>query len=187
MEKLNLTYSVAPSEWLEGYDLYYKAYRKKFTYIKAAIFLIPLLLFAQQIFIDPYYTLGWICIIVCIGAIACILATPKLERKNSERALEALRDDKYHLTLTDKKLTVSTIIPESDEQYLEYDKDGNQRQLPEIPPTVVELDEKGLKLIETGDIFVVMSKSINLVVPKAAMSENETNILRGAFPTVNKI
>ena len=181
MEKLKLTYGVPVGEWLEGYDLYYNAYRKKTTILKAVIFLIPLLLFIQQVWMDPYYTLGWICIIVCIGAIACIFATPKMERKNSERALEAIRGDKYELTLTDEKLTVRTIIPESDEQYLEYDKDGNIRPLPEIEPTVIELDEKGLKLVETSDIFAIMSKRINLVVPKAAMNDEQAEILKAAF------
>ena len=181
MEKLNLNYAVKAEEWLEGYDLYYKLYRKRTTYFKAALFLIPLLLFIEQVIRDPYYTMGWICIIVCIGAIACIFATPKLERRNSERALTAISDDRYVLTLTDTDLTVRTIIPESDEQYLDVDKDGNTIPQPEIPPTVVKLGEKGLKLAETENTYTILSREMNLVVPKSVMSAEETEILKSAF------
>lgn len=181
MEKLRLNYAVSASEWLEGYDLYYKLYRKKFTYIKAALFLIPLLLFLQQVWIDPYYTMGWICIIVCVGAIACIMATPKLERRNSEHALEALKDDRYELTLTDTQLSVRTIISETDEQYLDYDKDGNPIPQPEIKPTVIDLAEKGLKLVETESTYAIVSKAINLVVPKSAVNADEAEVLKSAI------
>lgn len=181
MEKLKLNYAVSESDWLEGYDLYYRRYRRKFTYIKAALFMIPLLLFIQQIWLDPYYTMGWICIIVCIGAIACIFATPKLERKNSERALTALREDRYELTLTDTDVTVRTILPESDEKYLDYDKEGNPVPQPEIKPTVVKLGEKGLMLEEMSNAYAIISKEINLVVPKSAMTAEETEILKSAF------
>ena len=181
MEKLKLNYAVKAEEWLEGYDLYYKLYRKKVTYFKAVLFLIPLLLFADQVWRDPYYTLGWICIIVCIGAIACIFATPKLERRNSEHALSAIRDDRYELTLTDTDITISTIIPESDAEYLDYDKEGNPIPQPEIKPTVIKLGEKGLRLEETANTYTILSKEINLVVPKSAMSAEEAEILKSAF------
>ena len=178
MEKLKLVYSVKPEEWLEGYDIYQKLYRRKFTYIKAAIFLIPLLLFLEQLMHDPYYVMAYVCIAVCIGAIACIFATPKMERKNTERALEAIKDDKYELILTEDKLTVSTIIPETDGEYLEKDENGEPIPLPEIKPTVVELADKDLKVVETERIIGVFSKELSLAIPKSELNERDLAILR---------
>ena len=178
MEKLKLVYSVKAEEWLEGYDIYYKTFRRKFTYIKAAIFLIPLLLFAQQIILEPTYTMGWVCIVICIAAIACIFAMPGVERKNTERALGAIKDDKYELILTDDKLTVSTILPDNEADYLENDADGNVIPAPEIKPTVVDLKEKGLQLVETEKIIGVFTKSLSLAIPKSELNVHDKTVLR---------
>lgn len=186
MEKLKLTYQIKAEELMEGYDLYYKAFRQKFTYIKAAIFLIPLLLFLQQVWMDPYYTLGWVCIIICIGAIYCILAMPKLERRNTERALSAIKDDSYQLVLTDENLSVSTIIPEEDEKYLDVNSDGTLRPLPEIRPTVVGFKEKSYRCVETEKIFSVMTKEVSLVIPKNNLSVYEKETLRDSLKPSEK-
>lgn len=186
MEKLKLVYSIKSEEWMEGYDLYKKMFTRKFTYIKAAIFLIPLLLFVQQVWIDPTYTMGWICIVVCIGAIAAIFANPRLERKNTEHALEAVKDDKYEFTLYDDKFTVSTILPENESEYLDRDENGNAVPLPEIKPTEVSLKEKGLKIIETEKIFGFYTKAVSLTVPKSALNDRDTAILRETAEKVNR-
>lgn len=186
MEKLKLVYSIKSEEWMEGYDLYKKMFTRKFTYIKAAIFLIPLLLFVQQVWIDPTYTMGWICIVVCIGAIAAIFANPRLERKNTEHALEAVKDDKYEFTLYDDKFTVSTILPENESEYLDRDENGNAVPLPEIKPTEVSLKEKGLKIIETEKIFGFYTKAVSLTVPKSALNDRDTAILREMAEKVNR-
>lgn len=186
MEKLKLVYSIKSEEWMEGYDLYKKMFTRKFTYIKAAIFLIPLLLFVQQVWIDPTYTMGWICIVVCIGAIAAIFANPRLERKNIEHALEAVKDDKYEFTLYDDKFTVSTILPENESEYLDRDENGNAVPLPEIKPTEVSLKEKGLKIIETEKIFGFYTKAVSLTVPKSALNDRDTAILRETAEKVNR-
>lgn len=186
MEKLKLVYSIKSEEWMEGYDLYKKMFTRKYTYIKAAIFLIPLLLFVQQVWIDPTYTMGWICIVVCIGAIAAIFANPRLERKNTEHALEAVKDDKYEFTLYDDKFTVSTILPENESEYLDRDENGNAVPLPEIKPTEVSLKEKGLKIIETDKIFGFYTKAVSLTVPKSALNDRDTAILRETAEKVNR-
>ena len=178
MEKLKLVYSVKLEEWLEGYDIYQKLYRRKFTYIKAAIFLIPLLLFIESLFHQPDYVMGWICIAVCLGAIVCIFATPRLERKNTERALGAIKDDRYELILTEDKITVTTIIPESESEYLDKDSDGNAIPAPEIKPTVIDLKDNALKVIETDHVIGFFRKDLSLSVPKSELNEHDLTVIR---------
>ena len=180
MEKIKLIYSLTADERMESYDLYRRLYKRKFTIIKAALFLIPLILFIQQIWIDPYYTLGYLCAAVCVGAIACILMTPKMERNSVERTAKVLKDDKYEMSVSEdgKIMTVSTVLPESDEKFLDVDKDGNNIPEPKIPPTKVDLSEKGVKCVETEKVFSVMSKEICLAIPKGGLSVYEIETLR---------
>lgn len=181
MEKIKLLYPIKPEEWLEGYDLYQKMYRRKFTYIKACAFLIPLILFLQQIWIDPYFTVGYICIAVCVGAIVCIFLTPGIERKTTERALEAIKDDNYVLTLFDDRIEISTVLPESDEKFLEPDESGAKKPLPEIAPTVILLSEKNLRAVETEKIIGVFTSKTSAVIPKSALNDRDVSVLKTAL------
>lgn len=167
MEKLKLVYSVKPEEWLEGYDLYYKLYRRKGTYLKAALFVAALVLFAQQVWLDPFFTMGWICAAVCVGAIVCIVfLNPKMERKTTERALEMINGDKYELLLTEDKLTVSTVVPEGEEAPAD------------VRPTVIDIRDKSVKIIETEKIIGLFSKEMSAVVPKSELNDYDIQTLK---------
>ena len=181
MEKLKLTYSIKKEEWLEGYDLSYSLFRKKFTYIKAAVFLIPLLLFIEQLFRDPHFKMGYVCVAVCIGAIVCIFATPKMERRTAERALDSLSGDIYCLTLYEDRLKIETIIPEGEEKYLDRDENGEPIPLPKIEPTVIPLSDKSLRATETDSIIGVFTKAISCVIPKSGLNDNDLDVLKTAL------
>ena len=178
MEKLKLVYGIKQEEWLECYDLFYSLYRKKWTYIKAGIFVIPLALFIFDVIAQPSFTMGWVCIVVCLGAIAAILATPKLDRRNTEHALEALKDDRYQFTLFDDRIEIGTVLPENEENYLDRDADGNPIPEPEIRPVVIKLSEKSFQVIETENIFALITKEMSYAVPKAGLSVYELETLR---------
>ena len=178
MEPLKLSYKISKEEFLEGYDIFYQKKKKKSTIIKAVMFLVVLVLFIQQVIIDPYYTMGWICIIICVGAIACIFATPKMERNSYERAVKALIDDTYELTLTKEKLTVSTVLADSDNKYLEVDKDGNTISHPKIVPTEIDLLDKHFRAYETENVFSVMNKDISLTIPKSKLTKYDIEAIR---------
>lgn len=178
MEKLKLIYSVEKEEWLEGYDLSYNLYRKKFTYIKAAIFLIPLLLFIEQLFHDPKFIMGYVCIAVCIGAIACIFATPKMERAAAERALDGIAGDTYQMTLTEENITFETVKANIGEELLEQDADGKTVELPKTEPVTVSLSDKSFRAIETEKIVGVFTKGISYVLPKSQMNDYDLDTLR---------
>ena len=157
-------YAFSQEEWLEGFNLYHKLYRRKFTYIKAAIFAIPLLLFIQSVFVDPYYTMGYICIAVCAAAAVCILMTPKLERRSYEHAIEYLVGDSYELKAEGSRLSLST-LPAPDAETPSQ-------------PTVIDISDKSYKGIETENIFGAFTKYASIVVPKRSLSADEQEALR---------
>ncbi len=178
--KLNIEYKLSKENWLKGYDLYYSLFKKRSTYVKAAIFVVPLLLFVQQVFIDPSYTLGWVCIVVCAAMIAATLITPKLERKNTANALDAISDDVYTLELYDDKFVVTTKVVEKIEN-LELDENGEPKPLPEIPASVCELDEKSLKCYETADVLGLFSHKGSFFIPKSELDDESLNILKDSL------
>lgn len=177
---MRLTYNIEKEEWLEGYDLQWRMFRRKFTYIKAAIFVVPALLFVQQLWIDPNYTMGWFCLAICIAVITTIFATPKLERKTYERALEAIKNDAYVLEIEGDKLSVTTILPENDPD-LEKDENGEVIPLPEIKPSVIDLKERNVKTVEGEKIIGVFSNEFSAVIPKRPLSMYEIGDLKSAL------
>ncbi len=166
MEKLKLLYTADKKDFLEGYDLYHKLYRQKAVYIKAAIFLIPLLLFIQQICMDPYFYMGYLCIIVCTAAIVCIILTPNMERRTTERALENISGRKYQFTLYEDRLTVERVYPEGEEPAAK------------IMSTEISLGEKSLKLIETETVVGIFTKAESVVLPKREMNDYDLETIR---------
>ncbi|MBQ8623276.1 MAG: hypothetical protein IJ424_02725 [Oscillospiraceae bacterium] len=174
--KLNLEYKITKEDWLSGYDLYFNLFTKKTTYIKAAIFVVPLILFIEQVIRDPKFTVGWVCIAACVMMIVSAFISNKLERKNIANALDAIKDDIYILNLFDDRLTVKTIVNESPEN-LEYDENGELKPLPEIPESVCEFSEKTLKVYETEKIIGLFSRRGSFFIPKAGLDENELNVV----------
>ncbi len=170
MEDRIYRYAFSSKEWLEGFDLCYKLYKRKFTYIKAAIFAVPLLLFIQSVYVDPYYTMGYICIAICAAAALCILMTPKLERRSYEHAVEYLEGDSYELKVEGSRLTLTTMpVPED--------------EAPPKQPTVVDISDRSYKGIETEDIFGAFTKYASIVVPKGSLSADEQESLRQVLIT----
>ena len=159
MEKLKLSCRISPDEWLEGYDLYYKKFRQKFTYIRAALFIIPMLLFLQQVWLQPSFIMGWVCIAVCVAAVVCIFLNPKNERNAAAHALEGLVDKSFEVALSDDRITVSEVVPEGGEQK---------------PPAAVVV----FSAEETERVFAVMSKSGFIAVPKGGLSKYDLEALR---------
>lgn len=166
--KLRTEYKISKEEWLKGYDIYASMFKKKSAYLRAAIFVVPLALFIEQIIRDSSYTMGWICIVICVAMITAALLTPIIERKQTAQALDAIADDTYVLELYDDRFTVSTKICE-DEKNLEYDENGEVRPLPEIPASVCELSEKSLRGCETADIIALFSNKGSFFIPKSAL------------------
>ncbi len=174
--KLKLEYKIDKEDWLLGFDLYYKLFKRNTAYIRAIIFAIPLVLFIEQVIKDPTFTVGWVCIGVCCAMIAIALLGKKTERKNMATAVEAIQNDRYILSLFDDRLTVKTEICE-DPANLEYDENGEVKPLPEIPESVCEFDDKILKVYETERLVALFSRRASFFVPKKEIEPNDLEVL----------
>lgn len=180
--KLNLQYKISKSIWMNGYDLYFSVFKKRSMIIKAAIFAATSLLFIDQIIKDPSNSTGWLCFIVCIAMVAMILANSRIERRNMFKALDGIEGDTYIFELFDDCFTVKTIVAENEEN-LEYDEDGNLIPLPEIEPSVCYFNDRGLRCVETSELYGVFSYRGSFFVPKAELDSEQNEVLREALKT----
>ncbi len=178
--KLNLSYKISKDVWMKGYDLYFNTFKKRSMILKASIFTVTSLLFIDQIVRDPANSTGWLCFIVCIAMVAMILMNSRIERKNMFKALDGIDGDTYIFDLFDDSFTVKTIVSESEEN-LEYDEEGNVVPLPEIQPSVCRFDDKGIRCIETSELFAIFSYRGCFFVPKAELNEEEYQALKQAL------
>lgn len=181
---LKVKYGIDKNEWLEGWEIYYKTYKQKSVYIRAAVFLIPLALFVEQVVRDPSYGVGWVCVGICIACIAALFFSKHTEKKNYINALEALKDDEYILTVDGSTLTLETVLPESDKEFLEPDEEGNLKEYPAIEPTVCDLSDNSLKCFETENIIGLFSEKLGCVIPKAKINEDELNELKTSLKSI---
>ncbi|MCD7771051.1 MAG: hypothetical protein LUH23_03050 [Oscillospiraceae bacterium] len=173
-----IEYGFNQESWLEGYDMYYKLYKRKRTILFVVLFLVLGLLFVQQVVMDPTYGVGWMCLAICLAVAVVYALSPWYERKNVQKALPAIENDRYILKIYPEKITVRTILPEDDSQYLEPDESGNLKPYPEIPETVIDLSDKTLKTAETDKMFAVYTKYTQCIIPKGDLSEEELERLR---------
>ncbi len=176
-----IEYGFEQESWLEGYDMYYKLYRKRRTIIFAVIFLVLALLFVQQVAVDPTYGVGWMCLVICVAIAVVYLISPVIEKKNVKNALPAIENDRYVVRIYPEKVTVKTILPEDDEKYLEPDETGELKPYPEIPETVIDLSDKTLKTAETDKMFAIYTKYTQCIITKKDLSEDEIEKLREKF------
>ncbi len=180
--KLNLQYKISKDDWMRGYDLYFKIFKKRSMIIKAAIFAATSLLFVDQIVKDPSNTTGWLCFIVCVAMVAMILMNSRIERKNMQKALEGITDDTYVFDLFDDCFTVKTIVSEKEEN-LEYDEDGNIIPLPEIKPSVCYFNDRGLRCVEISELYAVFSYRGCFFIPKTGLDTAENDALKQSLMT----
>lgn len=185
-EKYNFEFSHNSEYWLDGYSEYVKLFRRKKTIILTSAFGVLSLLFLQQVIMDSSYGMGWVCFAISVSMMLITLLSPVMEKKNIDRnALDVIKDDRYIFRIYDDKYSVETILPESDKEYLETDKEGNEISYPDIPPTVTPLSEKSLKVIEKEGYFGFFSKISYCVIPKADLSGEDIKALKELADKIN--
>ena len=82
--------------------------------------------------------------------------------------------------LFDDSFTVKTIVSEKEEN-LEYDEEGNIVPLPDIEPSVCYFNDRGLRCIETSDIYAVFSYRGCFFIPKAELSDAQNGELKNSL------
>ena len=162
---MKLSYNLTKEEYLKGWDLYYKRYKKINEYIKAIVFALISILFIQQIYLDPTYGIGWAGTIVCwLYVVYIFIFTKPVAKKRYELALDELVKDELVISGENSEgLEITTVIAEevstADESNVE---NSEQRSISHLYP----YDSKDSALIEKEDILWITAKEASQVIPK---------------------
>lgn len=205
---LELNYNITIDEEDRAFRLFQKLYVFKKNVINTILFGVVAVIFLFQIIADKTSYLSWGLMTVCVAMIAMTWITPIRVRKMLLVALEALKDDRYIFRLFKKEFEIETIIPKEDEalakELVEEDKesgefDENRSDYKEnedeeiddydgrIKPekSVYKYPSEDMRIVEADDMFLIfISKQTFHVIPKRAVSQTDSDILRRHF--INK-
>lgn len=177
MEKLSFEFSFDKEIWLKGYEIYNRLFRRHKKILYTAVFGVLALLFLQQIIMNPSYGVGWVCMAISLGVITAVWLNPLFERKKLNPALDALKDDKYLLSFYVDKYTVKTILPESDNEFLDVNENGEKVPLEPIPQTTVSFSDKDFKAVVTDDLIGMFTPGTQCIIPKKCLDEEKIKLI----------
>ncbi len=164
---MKLSYNLTKEEYLKGWDLYYKKYKKLNDYIKAAVFALLSVFFIQQVYLDPTYGIGWAGIAVCWLYVVYILVfTKRMVRKRYELAVSELIKDSY--TVSDENpdgVEITVTLPMAEELSTEADENVESLKPKEIV-NLYPYGSKDVTLIDSEDILWLTNKAASQVIPK---------------------
>lgn len=178
---IKINYKINKEQWLEGWDIYYSLYRQKWAYVRAGIFLIPLILFVDQVIKEPSYGIGWMSIAICLACMVSPILLKKKERRQYSDALDGINDGSFEVTVDGTTLTLETIVSETESEYLDKDEDGNPIPLEPVPKSVCDLSDKDVKCVDTANIIGIYSKKGSYIITKEGLSEEELGAVSAAL------
>lgn len=168
-------YDVRGSEERDAFIAFQKRYVYKQNIIKTVAFALVAVLFMIRLIFDPTNVLYWVCLAVCLAAIAVFWYNPVRIRRTIMDSIKPLADDRYVLKLYEDKLTIETILPEDDR----LDDEGNEIK---IKPTEISFRDIGLKVLEKHAMFVLFLRKESIyVLPKRCMEEYQVNIIKSTL------
>ena len=137
-----------------------KYFQKKALYRKNTIFTVILAiiaaLYAQSIFQDPSYTMGYLMIVLAVGVIWILWFLPSRHIKSAAQAAD-LSQDSFSLEICPGGL----LLPQEDGRYL------------------VGFDRPAVRAAEFSDLFLIVASREKLfVLPKRCIPEEDQQSLR---------
>ena len=164
------------------------AFQKKFVYPKSYAIMGFL---AVVIGIYAYFIVyggenvnrGLYCMIIlfCLMMMAFQWINPRKIRMKLMEGVKEIEDDEYRLRIFPEYLEIGTILPPEDAKAAETDDLFDDVPEEDFSGTRIHYN-KGLNVVEYPAFFMIyQQKSMFYVVPKAAFSEEELEILRVHF------
>ena len=164
------------------------AFQKKFVYPKSCAIMGVL---AVVIGIYAYFIVyggenvnrGLYCMIILFCLIMMFFQwfTPLKARRTLMEGVKEIEDDEYRLRIFPEYLEIGTILPPEDAKAAETDDLFDDVPEEDFSGTRIHYN-KGLNVVEYPAFFMIyQQKSMFYVVPKAAFSEEELEILRVHF------
>ena len=134
-----------------------KYFQKATIYRKNIIFTVIVVIYAQTIFRNPDYTMGYLMLVLALAVIWFLWFLPARHIKSAAEAAD-LADDTYHLEICPQGL----LMPQEDGRYL------------------VGFDRPAIRAVEISDLYLIIaSKEKVFALPKRCIPEEDCEKLTG--------
>lgn len=184
-------YESDPDDIIKGFKVFQK--RHVYGNLVLQLFLVALAI-ASQVLSIVYNHNGDIMmnvtlIVCCVFLGIWLLMRPVNTLKNLRKGIEDLKGTIYKAEMFADRIKISTIYDapvenaraEQEEAPLEKDEtsdDAEDEDDDVIPATIIHLENTGVEITETEQLYVVYVKKVNIfVIPKAAFSDEENKLI----------
>ena len=180
---LEKEYSISADTFREAY----RAYQKKYVYLKnyifMAIFLVLAADFIYAAFKDNSNYFAYILIVLCLALAFREWYNPRKIRRSLVETVKEMGDPVYKIGVGDSFVDISTVsAPDGiEEEDSENESDAPaEEEAPE--PTRIPKDDK-MKVLEYDEFFLLIyGKQVFYIIPKEKFSESERDIIRKLAP-----
>ena len=180
-------YESSKDDILRGFGIFQKKYTRKNTIIQMVLVCIALIIQIVNLCTDSgTKSMSVLLIGVCVILGIYVLKRPGDTRRKLAEALDTVQGVIYNTDIYTDRIIISTVYdPEVNGEEKPEDISTNQQEnvedvekageeQDELPPaTVIHLDNPGVEMTETKDLYVLYIKKINVyVIPKKAFDNN---------------
>lgn len=166
----------------------FTAFQKKFVYprnyiVMGVLFLVMCVYGYFLVYGGENANRGLYCMIILFCAVMLIFQwwNPKKIRRNLLEGVREIEDDEYRLRIFPEYLEIGTMLPPETEGQAESDALFDDAPTEDFSGTRIHYN-KGMHVIEYPGFFMIyQQKTMFYVVPKAAFSEEELEIMRVHF------
>lgn len=186
-----LEYTIKTEEYITAFVAFQKKYVYPKNYILTAIFAAIAILYGNQIYVDPSYSIAWLLIGMCVLFVAQMWFNTYRVRKKLATSIKEIADDKYTTNVFENGLRISTVfgdvsesasteLAEKKPDYDDYDNYDNIVE--EVPPKEIFFDRDKPNIISAEGMYIIyLKKRMFYVIPKRALSESDSTILSELF------
>lgn len=181
-------YESDPNDIIKGFKVFQK--RHVYGNLVLQLFLVALAI-ASQVLSIVYNHNGDIMmnvalIICCVFLGIWLLMRPVNTLKNLRKGIESLKGTIYKAEMFSDRIKISTIYDapveneKAEEENAPEEADETEEASDEdvIPATIIHLENTGVEITETEQLYVVYVKKVNIfVIPKKAFSDEENKLI----------
>lgn len=177
----------------------FKLFQKKYVYKSIALQLMLVVLAVASQLLNIFYaaegddvSFSYMLVIMCAVLAVYILIRPKNSSRKLEESIKELSGTVYQAEIYTNKIIITTLYDayksdDEEENNVEDEENPEDASAEDNgpPATIIHLDNGGVEIVESDDIFVVYIKKLNMyVIPKSAFKPYELEEIKNRLSNI---
>lgn len=177
----------------------FKLFQKKYVYKSIALQLMLVVLAVASQLLNIFYaaegddvSFSYMLVIMCAVLAVYILIRPKNSSRKLEESIKELSGTVYQAEIYTNKIIITTLydaykFDDEEENNVEDEENPEDASAEDSgpPATIIHLDNGGVEIVESDDIFVVYIKKLNMyVIPKSAFKPYELEEIKNRLSNI---